>query len=451
MLLGYTFFGLPIESDDEKYQPSYRSLVSYIIRKPNSLNSPFTYFQNQKGWQKQIYNTFFLGLDWQLASKWQHLKDRGELLKNIAKGIREGVWEEISGSLGELEAEKIRLQEKVRQEESSLANFKVLPQYRELQDEVDGVVREIQKLNNTIISNKRKLSLYNDAVAEEVAPDSEELESIYEQVGIIFPEQLRATLVQAKGFYENLIRNRKSFLGTEISKITNDICIAESLLEKLSAKKTRIFSVLQTHGALEEFMRLQTSHLKTQKHLEDVISQLDKVREIRTKQREITQQKSQTEQSAMIDYEERRPLWEHAIKLFNDSSEYLYERPGKLIIDITSNGYSFDINIERSNSTGIEKMKIFCYDLMLVQLSQKHPDFLIHDSAIFDGVDARQRAMSLELAAEKAKECSFQYICMLNTDMVPYDDFSDDFDINSYVRITLEDNEPQNSLLGKWY
>ncbi len=71
-------------------------------------------------------------------------------------------------------------------------------------------------------------------------------------------------------------------------------------------------------------------------------------------------------------------------------------------------GYKFDVEIECTDSDGIGKMKIFCFDLMLAQLGSttKHNvDFLIHDSIIYDGVDPRQRAHALERAATVASFC----------------------------------------------
>lgn len=78
-------------------------------------------------------------------------------------------------------------------------------------------------------------------------------------------------------------------------------------------------------------------------------------------------------------------------------------------------------------------------------------DFLIHDSTIFDGVDPRQRAHALELAAAMSEKYGFQYICTLNSDMVPANDFSPDFDFERLIRIRLTDTDAGGSLLGFRY
>lgn len=99
-------------------------------------------------------------------------------------------------------------------------------------------------------------------------------------------------------------------------------------------------------------------------------------------------------------------------------------------------------------------MKIFCYDLMLVSFARERGlgiDFLIHDSTIFGGVDPRQRAHAIELANQMSKKYGFQYILALNSNALPTKDFSTDFKIKDYVRLTLTDTDPSGSLFGFRY
>ena len=155
--------------------------------------------------------------------------------------------------------------------------------------------------------------------------------------------------------------------------------------------------------------------------------------------------------SALSDYSERIIQAERAKTLFIDNSQALYQLPGRLMIDININGFQFNVDISRDGSVGIDNMKIFCYDLMLAELwseKEKSPNILIHDSIIYDGVDERQVALALELAANKSEECGFQYICTLNSDTIPWSEFSSDFDFDSFVRLTLTDDSDEGKLLG---
>ena len=67
---------------------------------------------------------------------------------------------------------------------------------------------------------------------------------------------------------------------------------------------------------------------------------------------------------------------------------------------------------------------------------------------LYDGVDSRQRAAALERAHAVADDTGTQYICALNSDMVPYDEFREGFAFNEHVRCRLTDGEPAGTLLG---
>ena len=155
--------------------------------------------------------------------------------------------------------------------------------------------------------------------------------------------------------------------------------------------------------------------------------------------------------AARADTEERQTSIQKAISIFNTYSETMYEAPGKLIVDIERTGFKFQVEIERALSQGFGKMKVFCYDLMLSKLwSDKisGPGFLVHDSTIFDGVDERQVAHALQLASKESTDNNYQYICTFNSDLIPWNDFDKDFDLNKYVRLILTDADENGGLLG---
>ena len=74
----------------------------------------------------------------------------------------------------------------------------------------------------------------------------------------------------------------------------------------------------------------------------------------------------------------------------------------------------------------------------------------MHDSTIFDGVDERQVARALMLALLKSSELGFQYICLINSDMIPYQEFDDEFthQFNSSIVLRISDEQEYGGLLG---
>jgi uncharacterized protein YydD (DUF2326 family) len=118
----------------------------------------------------------------------------------------------------------------------------------------------------------------------------------------------------------------------------------------------------------------------------------------------------------------------------------------------SQSGPVFDVHIEGQRSKGITNMQIFCFDLMLMEISKKRgigPGFLIHDSHLFDGVDERQVAKALQLGAERAQISGFQYIVTMNSDALPKEGFKGNFSVRDHVVDTkLTDATETGGLFG---
>lgn len=451
-LLGWALFGLPRSSDAFKYTPTYRSLISFFIRRGHdAYNDPFRHFRLQKPWDIQLNIAYLLGLNWEYAAQLQSLKEQESGIKAIVQAIKTGAMEGLVGTVGELEAQRIQLEQEVKGAEDSLNSFKVHPQYESIQTEADRITSELHELTNQNISDRRRLARYKETIADEKPPNSLALERLYEESGLVFPAVVRRTLAEAKDFHERIVTNRRAFLETEIARIERAIQDRNAGIKQLTDSRAGLLEVLHTHGALQEMTKLQERNVEIKGRLDRVQSRIHEVKEINARKREIKVAKAELTKVAEQDYDQRREVWSEAIRLFNDHSQSLYKTPGKLVIDIGDTGYKYQVEIERSGSGGIGKMKIFCFDLMLLQLAQKvsgRVDFLVHDSILYDGVDSRQRALAFEQAAKITNEAGTQYICTLNSDMVPRDDFSEDFDFDQHVRLTLTDKAQAGSLLG---
>lgn len=451
-LLGICLFGLKGISE-EKYAPTFRGLISYFVRVGlDAYGKPFSYFRNQKSWQLQVSNAYLLGLNWRHATESQILKDQGA----AAKALNTAINNSIVQSKGELEAERVRLQREVDNEGRLLSDFKVHPKYNDLQDSANTLTKEIQNLNNRALFLKRKLSRYEESVASESTPEDSSVVSLYEDLGIHFGKVIKKSLEEAKQFHQEIVANRKEFLGAEIAEIKEKISENQSSVEKFSTQRSEIMNLLKTHGALEEFAKFQSDLSEKKARLEALRNKISDIQSMTKKSKEIKSKRITLDSKLARDFEESKPIWEKAIEGFNENSLALYNNPGNLIINISENGvvrenaYKFDVEIPRGNSEGVGRMKVFCYDLMLVdKFSQGNGiNFLVHDTTMFDGVDSRQVAHALEHANLKGLESGFQYICFFNSDTVPNDDFSGDFNLENFVRLRLSDKRPEDSLLG---
>lgn len=137
-VLAWALFRAPRASDAPKYKPTYRSLISYFIRRGvDAYVEPFRHARQQQPWDVQLHTAYLLGLNWKNASKWQELRDQEKGVKAIEDAIKTGAMEGVWGTVGELEAERVQLESQVNKEAEALKDFRVHPQYEAVQDEAD--------------------------------------------------------------------------------------------------------------------------------------------------------------------------------------------------------------------------------------------------------------------------------------------------------------------------
>ena len=454
LLLGQLLFGLKREHNS-KYNPTFRSLFSYFVRRGrDAFTSPFSHYRNQREWDKQVNNAFLLNLGWEHASRLQELKDEDNLLNDLRRAANEGLLEGMVGTLGNLEAERARLESRIRRRSTSLTNFRVHPLYEEIEQEANNLTSVIQQFTNANLADGRLADLYRNSLRADENPDVVEVLEVYQAVGVTMPELVRRRLDEVVDFHRQIVANRSAYLESEIQRIETNRSERGLQIQSNIEKRANLLEVLQTHGALQEFVRLQELHLGLLASRNDIDSRINNLKRFEQGRSEVRVKKELILQTARREFEERRDIREEAINVFNTKSEKLYDAPGNLVVDVTDKGFVFDVEILRSGSQGINNMKIFCYDQMLAQLWAQRPQFpglLVHDSTIFDGVDERQMALALELAKRESERWEFQYICALNSDTLPMADFSEGFDLGQFVRIRFTDESEDGGLLGIRY
>lgn len=453
-VLGQMMFGLipDSRSENNKYAPSFRGLISYFARKGiDAYNDPFNYFQKQPSWQSKVFNAFLLSLSWEYSQEWQIIKDREENIKKLKKATQSGFFSSLVGSVGELEAEKVRLEGRASAGHKELKSFKVHPRYADIEDKANEITLKIHELSNENVSDKQLLHHYRNNLKEEKVTKSKDVKRIYEQAGIVFPEAVSKRLEDVKAFHHQIVENRRDFLQEEIENIEKRIEDRRGHIKSLSDERAEQMKILETHRALESYNYMREQHTKLLSEIENINNQIKECKKLQDEEDDVKIEKSRLQQVSRKDYEERKVIRDEAIETFNSHSEYLYESPGSLIID-SEEGYKFNVEIERSESEGFSKMKTLCYDLTFTKLLTKRnigPQFLVHDSSIFADVDERQVAKALQLAAKSAEEFGFQYIAFLNSGSIPSAEYFDDgFNIQDYVALELKDHPESACLFG---
>ncbi len=451
-LLGKLMFNLTATQSRERYAPSFRSLVSYFIRrdKPAFIN-PFEHHQKQQPWDFQVNIAFLLDLSWEIARDFQVLRDKEKTIKSLKQATALGMLDNLVGAVGKLETQRVQFQNRIDALSKGLESFRVIEQYRYLEERADQVTKEIHDLENESLRNQRVLERYLQSLADEMPPDIHDIENVYRRVGLELPGFALKRIEEVTEFHKKVVSNRRRFLTAEVSRLRDTLAKVRELIDSKISSRAEMMSILASGGALDEYTKLQKDFSKTLSELKNITNKIESLKAIERSQSELKINRESLRQQARLEYDERQILRDKAVGLFASNTESLYSAPGRLIINVGKNGWTFDIELEGSGSHGIENMKILCFDLMLSQLwSQKTPSpgFLVHDSIVFEGVDERQIALAIEMAEREAVSHDFQYICTINSDALPMAEFSEAFSIEDYVRLRLTDDRPEGSLMG---
>nr|MDT0664813.1 DUF2326 domain-containing protein [Micromonospora sp. DSM 115978] len=136
---------------------------------------------------------------------------------------------------------------------------------------------------------------------------------------------------------------------------------------------------------------------------------------------------------------------------FEEFSRQMYgDRSGLFIVDTSENGPRFEISIDGERSKGITNILTYCFDLTLARVARSNeraPDFLVHDSHIFDGVDSRQIYAALRAGSEESDRLNSQHLVTLNSDTLPSG--TGEFDPSEFVLpVVLTDRFAEGGLFG---
>jgi uncharacterized protein YydD (DUF2326 family) len=183
------------------------------------------------------------------------------------------------GSRGELETLRVRLSDRSRLQEEQLRTFRVHPQYEQIARQADTLTALIHELTNDNVVDGRYLDLYRSTLGEERPPDIADVTSVYQEAGVVLPQLVVERLENVQAFHTQLVENRRQFLESEIARLERAIAGRSQAIEKASNERAAQLSVLQTHGALAEYNRLNQMHLDSVAQLHDVERRIQTLKE----------------------------------------------------------------------------------------------------------------------------------------------------------------------------
>lgn len=420
-LLGLALFGLDEQFESGEQGISVRTLLSYAIRL-EAPRDPTKILSQQPAWSSRQHVAFLLGLDWRYTQELTRMQKDQDAFKALAYATEVDLVPGLVENEADLLIRRGELERELTSAQQQANAFIVLEDPDGTLAESDEVANELVALNDEQMVDTRLLTLYRESI-DETAEESDDagVGEIYRELGLVFSPAALRRFDEVEAFHQTLAGNRRRFIESEIVRLQAAIREREPRVQALQRRRQDLVRQLASGGGLDDLLELQRRVSDAAARLESLDEAIQKVRSVSVAQETLNVRKATTRRDARDALERDREFIDAVNSRFSGMIRTLYGRSASLTVAIDEYGYKFSTKVSGSSSSGITKMQLFAFDQTLMELSRRsrHPHFLIHDSAVFDGVDPRQVAGALNLARSVVSASGSQYIVTLNTNDVP--------------------------------
>lgn len=454
--LGSAWFGLPNMSDGkgERNNPSFRRIFPYFARRQvdGGFQNPTQYSTKQPKWSEQVSLSYLLGLDWNISRGFESLRNRESTVREMRKASNSPDFNKIFGKSEDTLTRLVVAENRYELLREQIKAFEIIPQYKDLEREANEITAEVNSLNGENVIDARFVKQLEESLNDEGVADFEVVKKLYSEAKLTMPEKVWRRFDEVEMFHRAVMKNRRAHLAAEINSAKDRLSERDKRVSELDRRRRKIMKTLETGGALDHYNALREEAGRVETEVAELRQRVETAKQVEKTKEEVSIERSRLITALRDDIYERGDIIREAILAFESLSESLYENAGSLTVSATRSGPKFEVHIGRQRSKGISRMQIFCFDLMLTEISLKRgrgPGFLIHDSHLFDGVDERQVAKALQLGSERAEANGYQYIVTMNSDALPSEGFGRGFDVRDHVMdIELTDETDKGGLFG---
>lgn len=384
-----------------------------------------------------------------IFTKIKKKQDEIDIIGKYNKSFKEDTTE-LKKEQFNLEMKKKQIDDELSDLNNKLETLKISENIEEIAQKRALVDQNIKDIAEQIQLNEIKIKKYNEILndSNDNNISLQEVEKIYEVANIEIPEMIKRKLNEVENFYKNLLDDKSQIYKEQIEKLEKNnqelkdsINIAKQELDMLSG-------IISENDSFREAIKIYDIKTKDKIEIDTQISEISG---------KLTQINNTQNIKGNIDilYSELYKEYENAQLKINRYQKFIYDIVNKIYIEETRNPYlsftisdvykyiamplKIDLLIEGDSGEGITAVKFLLFDLMIMNFNEKI-EFLIEDSACFEGIDRRQIINLIDEARNISNKTQKQLIITLNKYLIS------DYDrIKDNIVLTLSEN---NTLLN---
>lgn len=445
--------------DRPKYM-TWVTLLSRFIRKYRQSYIQFDRFvPKELDYSMLLNNSFLLGLNTDLVIQKKELKEQEEAVSSIEKILKKDeIFKKYFLGSSDTQLDKDDLICKIQDLEQDLSNFKVAENYHHIELEADSVSRQKKKLENEAFILRNTIKNIEESESESYVIYNVDVATLFNEASVEIPSIIKHDIDEVTDFHSKMLNARNKRMQRELKIREDKLHQIESEIEILGSKMNDLLLYLKTHGAIDEYKSICDRLDKYKRDLKNIDDYNNLLKEYEDEKNKNSLSLA-TLQSKVTTYLRNYEGYTEQLRhLYKDYSTKFY--PGKMCGLVVSNNngrnsicFNIDAKIQDDSSDGINEVRIFCFDWLILMLKKSKIRFLAHDSRIFANMDPRQRETLFKLVYTESFKHDVQYICSINEDALdsirPIMQESDyQKIIQDNIVLELKDTSPQSKLLG---
>lgn len=417
----------------------YRKILGYLLRSQDDYRNVFQlrkFASKHKDWKPFLAH--ILGFNSDLITKHYELESQ---LKD-ARNREDIVQKELGGSIEDIsriDGLLLLKQQDVNERQRLLDQFDFHSvdqvKTKKLIDELDLKIATLNKRRYSLEFNRKKIEL--SLQKQQILFDPDKAESLYKEVGILFPKQLKKDFNQLIKFNRAITEERHKYLKEELSSIKKELIDINQTLLQLGEERTQTLSFLGETDIFDKYKQISNDLITLKADIAFLERQkefIHKLQEIRTEIRQLNKkyQKIQIDMEKDLEMQNKQEtsLFSEIRLYFSRIIEDVISRKALLNVKINREGhldFSADILDEAGCSTSADDghtyKKLLCvaFDLAILRahLKDNFPRFVYHDG-IFESLDDRTKINLLNVIRQYSILDIQQIITVIDSD-IPLD------------------------------
>ncbi len=325
---------------------------------------------------------------------------------------------------------------------------------------IEEVETAIAKYNTKRYNLEYELQQINDSLEVDVTFNLDETLKLYEEVGIIFPDQIVKEYEELIDFNKKLSNERKKYLKQSQEKKKEQLKEVNEFLVEYNQKRQLLLGNLTETDTFNKYNNYRDELIEVERELAHYMSELEQIDSVKKIKNDVVELEKKLAKETSLLLKQVDDSTEIYKQIRKDFHEYVKEiLDSKALIDLKVNtNQNIDFNAcffdfedkKTSQDSGHTYKKILCacFDLAVIKnyMDKSFFRFIYHDGCL-ESLDPRKRKKYLNLVRKVSKDSDIQYILTCLSSEIPQ---GDDYKISdNEVAVKLSDaNDNSGRLFG---